>query len=59
MPYENTFYNFPFVVRNELGSIAQSSYQPTEENLKARQEFQDNKFGIFSSLGAIRYARYR
>ena len=22
MPYENTFYNFPFVVRNELGSIA-------------------------------------
>ena len=30
-----------------LGVFAQSSYQPTEENLKARQEFQDNKFGIF------------
>ena len=31
-----------------MSTFAQSSsYQPTEENLKARQEFQDNKFGIF------------
>ena len=34
-----------------LGVFAQSSYQPTEENLKARQEFQDNKFGIFLHWG--------
>lgn len=28
-----------------------SSYQPTDENLKARQEFQDNKFGVFLHWG--------
>ena len=27
------------------------SYQPTEENLKARQEFRDKKFGIFLHWG--------
>ena len=30
-----------------LPVVAQEGYQPTPENLKARQEFQDNKFGIF------------
>ena len=30
---------------------AQPSYQPSEENLKAREEFQDNKFGIFLHWG--------
>ena len=30
---------------------AQSGYTPTEENLKARREFQDNKFGIFLHWG--------
>lgn len=25
----------------------EQSYTPTPENMKARQEFQDNKFGIF------------
>lgn len=41
-----------------LGSIfcvlpifAQSGYQPTEENLKAREEFRDNKFGVFIHWG--------
>ena len=29
-----------------LGLFSQSAYQPTQENLKARQEFQDNKFGM-------------
>ena len=34
-----------------LGLFSQSAYQPTQENLKARQEFQDNKFGIFLHWG--------
>ena len=36
-----------------LGTAAQSSasYTPAPENLKARQEFQDNKFGIFLHWG--------
>lgn len=34
-----------------LGIAAQPSYQPTAENLQARQEFQDNKFGIFLHWG--------
>ena len=42
-----------------LGVFAQSSYQPTEENLKARQEFQDNKFGIFLHWGHLQYDRSR
>ncbi len=31
--------------------MAQPGYRPTEENLQARQEFQDNKFGIFLHWG--------
>jgi alpha-L-fucosidase len=31
---------------------AQSSYQPSAENLKARQDFQDMKFGMFIHWGA-------
>ncbi|MDE6179591.1 MAG: alpha-L-fucosidase, partial [Phocaeicola sp.] len=41
-----------FMSGNSL--FAQSSgqaYTPTPENLKARQEFQDNKFGIFLHWG--------
>ncbi|WP_303014159.1 alpha-L-fucosidase [uncultured Bacteroides sp.] len=34
-----------------LGTLAQPSYRPTEENLKAREEFQDSKFGIFLHWG--------
>lgn len=30
---------------------AQTKYKPTRENLKAREEFQDNKFGIFLHWG--------
>ena len=33
------------------GLLAQSSYSPSEENLKARAEFRDNKFGIFLHWG--------
>lgn len=29
----------------------EQSYTPTPENMKARQEFQDNKFGIFLHWG--------
>lgn len=34
----------PFLVKSQ-------TYQPTEENLKSRQEFRDNKFGIFLHWG--------
>ena len=30
---------------------AQETYHPTAENLKARKEFQDEKFGIFLHWG--------
>jgi alpha-L-fucosidase len=33
------------------GPFAQTNYQPTQENLKARQEFQDEKFGLFIHWG--------
>jgi alpha-L-fucosidase len=32
-------------------SFAQADYQPTQENLKARREFQDAKFGMFIHWG--------
>ncbi len=32
-------------------AVAQSNYQATPENLKARQEFQDDKFGMFIHWG--------
>jgi alpha-L-fucosidase len=32
-------------------SFAQTDYQPTPENLKARREFQDAKFGMFIHWG--------
>ena len=31
--------------------IAQQAYEPTQENLKTRKEFQDDKFGIFIHYG--------
>lgn len=31
--------------------MAQTSYQPTVENLKAREQFQDQKFGVFLHWG--------
>lgn len=31
--------------------MAQTSYQPTAENLKAREQFQDQKFGVFLHWG--------
>ena len=43
-------------------AFAQTSnqiYTPTPENIKARQEFQDNKFGIFLHWGIYRYDRPR
>ena len=51
------FITFLLLVGMSLGISsrlhAQSSYQPGEENLKAREEFQDNKFGIFLHWGQI------
>ena len=34
-----------------FGAIAFAQYQPAAENLKARQWFQDNKFGLFIHCG--------
>src|SRR5947207_8907611 len=34
-----------------IPALAQSTHQPTSENLKARQEFQDAKFGMFIHWG--------
>ena len=34
-----------------IGSVNAQSYQPSPENLQARQMFQDNKFGIFLHWG--------
>ncbi len=33
-------------------AFAGQSYQPTEQNLQARKQFQDNKFGLFIHWGA-------
>src|SRR5256885_11508846 len=38
-------------VRAAQPADAQSSYQPSPENLKARQDFQDMKFGMFIHWG--------
>lgn len=32
-------------------TLAQTNYTPTAENIKAREEFQDRKFGIFLHWG--------
>ena len=48
-------YKFLFVVlfmTNVFFAEAQSEYTPTPENLAARKEFQDNKFGMFIHWGA-------
>ena len=45
------FISFFLLLAMSCGAFAQSSYQPTEEKLKAREEFQDNKFGIFLHWG--------
>ena len=49
------FAQFAFILTlavfiSELGS-AQSSYQPSPENLQVRREFQDMKFGMFIHWG--------
>jgi alpha-L-fucosidase len=41
---------FAFVLAAPIAN-AQSTYQPSPENLKARQEFQDMKFGMFIHWG--------
>jgi alpha-L-fucosidase len=38
-------------ISTNLSAQAQTGYQPTAENLKARQEFQDAKFGLFIHWG--------
>jgi len=40
-----------FLIFSSLPSAAQSTYQPSPENLQARHEFQDMKFGMFIHWG--------
>lgn len=40
-----------FCVGLVFSALAQQGYVPSEENLKAREEFRDNKFGIFIHWG--------
>ena len=35
----------------DCDAVAQTNYQPAPENLKARREFQDAKFGMFIHWG--------
>ena len=56
MPMKRTIRNIVsatlFGLSASLSAFAQTStYTPTPENLQARQEFQDNKFGIFLHWG--------
>ena len=48
---KKTFFLFVIIFSIFSTAQAQYSYQPTEENLIARQEFQDSKFGIFIHWG--------
>ena len=52
------FITFLLLVGMTASLTAQQKYQPTEANLKARSEFQDNKFGIFLHW-TLCHARYR
>lgn len=45
------FITFLLLVGMTASLTAQQKYQSTEANLKARSEFQDNKFGIFLHWG--------
>jgi len=45
------FLSFILALAAISSAFAQDSYQPTPENLKARQEFQDAKFGMFIHWG--------
>ena len=47
---KKTFISIVMLMACALGN-AQETYHPTAENLKARKEFQDEKFGIFLHWG--------
>ena len=38
-------------VRGQAGNGSAATYTPTAENLKAREEFQNDKFGLFIHWG--------
>jgi alpha-L-fucosidase len=45
------FWTLAILIFSTITLTAQPTYQPTPENLKARQEFQDEKFGMFIHWG--------
>jgi len=46
-----TFFTTLFALTAAAAANAQATYQPSPENLRARQEFQDMKFGLFIHWG--------
>ena len=47
---KKTLFLIATLLMNYVG-MAQETYRPTSENLKAREQFQDEKFGIFLHWG--------
>src|SRR5215470_266275 len=47
----NCAFVFAILTTAAASASAQSSYQPSPDNLKARQEFQDMKYGLFIHWG--------
>ena len=52
-PFLSASFTLSFVLTTIFATLvsAQSEYQPTPENLQARREFQDMKFGMFIHWG--------
>ena len=51
MTTKNIIANVLFMLLGNMAAMAQPGYTPSEENIKARETFQDNKFGIFIHWG--------
>ena len=47
---KKTLFLIATLLMNYVG-MAQETYRPTSENLKAREQFQDEKFGVFLHWG--------
>jgi alpha-L-fucosidase len=48
---ETWAFSIAFLIWFAAGALAQGGYQPSPENLEARREFQDMKFGMFIHWG--------
>src|SRR4051794_36382043 len=50
-PFVMTVLLFALCIYDRMPAFAQKDYQPTKENLQAREWFQDAKFGLFIHWG--------